>query len=159
MNAHDFQFRTIEGDPLPLADFAGKVMLVVNTASYCGLTPQYAGLQALHLLYRDRGLVVLGVPCNDFGAQEPNAEPEISRFCTTRFGVEFPLTAKEPVIGPYAHPFYRWVAAELGEGAAPKWNFHKYLVGRDGELAGTYGSRTAPDAPELVAGIEEALGG
>ncbi len=156
--AYDFSFRTIDGEPLPLTSFKGKALLVVNVASQCGLTPQYSGLEALWKEKRDKGLVVLGVPANDFGAQEPGTEEEIKSFCETRFAVDFPLTAKEHVIGAEAHPFYKWVAAELGEDAAPKWNFHKYLLGRDGSIAGTFGSRTAPDAPELKSAIDEALG-
>ena len=99
----------------------------------------------------------LGVPCNDFGAQEPGSEGEIKTFCETRFAVDFPLTAKEHVIGAEAHPLYKWVAAELGEGAAPKWNFHKYLFAPDGTIAGTFGSRTEPNAPEIAQAIDKAL--
>jgi glutathione peroxidase len=142
---------------LPLSQFKGKAVLVVNVASQCGLTPQYAGLEALWKAERDRGLVVLGVPANDFGAQEPGTEAEIKAFCETRFNVDFPMTKKVQVIGADAHPFYRWVAAELGEDAAPKWNFHKYLIGPDGSIAGTFGSRTPPDAPELKAAIDAVL--
>ncbi len=157
MNAFDYSFKSIDGAPLPLASFKGKAVLIVNTASACGLTPQYETLEALYRKYRDKGLVVLGVPANDFGKQEPGTEAEIRQFCETRFNVDFPLTAKEIVIGPDAHPFYRGVVAELGEAAAPKWNFHKYLIGKDGEIAGTFGSRTVPNAPEVVAAIETAL--
>ena len=156
-SAHDFTFRTIEGEPLPLSRFSGKVVLVVNVASQCGLTPQYSGLEALWKEKGGDGLVILGVPANDFGAQEPGTESEIKTFCETRFAVDFPMTAKEHVIGPDAHPLYKWVAQELGEDAAPKWNFHKYLFARDGSIAGTFGSRTAPDAPDLQAAIDEAL--
>ncbi|HLZ65284.1 MAG TPA: glutathione peroxidase [Aliidongia sp.] len=156
MGAFDFHFTAIDGTPMPLAGFAGKVLLVVNVASFCGLTPQYEGLEALSKKYRDQGLVVIGVPANDFGAQEPGTEAEIQEFCTTRFAVDFPMTTKEPVVGPQAHPFYRWAVAELGEDAAPKWNFHKYLVGRDGTVT-SFGSRTTPDAPELTGVIEAAL--
>ena len=155
--AHDFQFRTIDGTPLPLSRFKGKAILVVNVASQCGLTPQYEGLEALWRDKRDAGLVVLGVPANDFGAQEPGSEGEIKTFCETRFGVDFPMTAKEHVIGAEAHPLYQWVAKELGDAAAPKWNFHKYLFGRDGSIAGTFGSRTEPGAADLRAAIDEAL--
>lgn len=157
-NAHSFSFTTIDGAPLPLAGFSGKAVLVVNTASACGLTPQYKGLEALWGAYRDRGLVVLGVPCNDFGAQEPGTEGEIKSFCETRFGVDFPMTRKAHVIGAAAHPFYQWAATELAEGGTPRWNFHKYLVGRDGSLAGVFGSRTDPEAAEIKAAIEAALG-
>jgi glutathione peroxidase len=132
-------------------------VLIVNTASECGYTPQYAALQQLWQRYRDRGLVVLGVPANDFGAQEPGDEPAIASFCQTNYGVDFPLTAKQTVIGGAAHPFYRWVAAEFGEAAAPKWNFHKYLVAPDGSLAGLWPSAVEPLDPEIVAAIESAL--
>jgi len=156
-SAHDFSFRAIDGGDLPVSGFNGKVLLLVNVASQCGLTPQYAGLEALWKKRQREGLVVLGVPANDFGAQEPGTESEIKTFCETRFAVDFPLTAKEHVIGPDAHPLYKWVAAELGEDAAPKWNFHKYIFGRDGAIVGTFGSRTPPDAPEFVAAIDAAL--
>jgi glutathione peroxidase len=159
MSAFEFGFTSIDGAPMPLDAYAGKVLLVVNVASFCGLTPQYEGLEALSRQYRDRGLVVIGVPANDFGAQEPGTEAEIKEFCTTRFAVDFPMTAKAPVVGPAAHPFYRWAVGRLGAAAAPQWNFHKYLVGREGQLLGSYGSRTAPDASELVQAIEAALAG
>jgi glutathione peroxidase len=157
MSAYDYSFKTIDGAPMPLSGYRGKVMLVVNTASYCGLTPQYDGLEALYRRYRDQGLVVIGVPANDFGRQEPGTEQEIKAFCTTRFSVDFPLASKEQVIGGAAHPFYKWAVAELGEDAAPKWNFHKYLVSKDGSLAGVFSSRVTPDAPDLVAAVEAAL--
>lgn len=155
--AHDFQFRSIDGEALPLSKYKGKALLVVNVASQCGLTPQYSGLEALWRARRDQGLVILGVPANDFGAQEPGTEKEIKTFCETRFSVDFPLAAKEHVIGAEAHPLYKWLADELGEGAAPKWNFHKYLFNRDGTLAGTFGSRTEPDDTDLAAAIDAAL--
>jgi glutathione peroxidase len=156
-NAYDFSFKSIDGAPLPMSSFKGKAILVVNVASQCGLTPQYSGLEALWNARKDKGLVVLGVPANDFGAQEPGTEKEIKTFCETRFAVDFPMTAKEHVIGGEAHPLYKWIAGELGEGAAPKWNFHKYLIGKDGNIAGTFGSRTEPMAPELIAAIDAAL--
>jgi len=120
--AHDFSFKTIDGGALPLSSFKGKAVLVVNVASQCGLTPQYSGLEALWKEKGGKGLVVLGVPCNDFGAQEPGTENEIKTFCETRFSVDFPLTSKEHVIGGEAHPLYKWVTSELGEAATPKWN-------------------------------------
>ncbi|MBI3677240.1 MAG: glutathione peroxidase [Proteobacteria bacterium] len=156
-SAYDFAFKSINGGALPLANFKGQALLVVNVASQCGLTPQYSGLEALWKTKKDKGLVVLGVPCNDFGAQEPGSETEIKTFCETRFAVDFPMTAKEHVIGGGAHPLYKWLAGELGEGAAPKWNFHKYLFNKDGSIAGTFGSRTEPNAPELTKAIDEAL--
>ncbi|MCW5750329.1 MAG: glutathione peroxidase [Alphaproteobacteria bacterium] len=157
MSAHDFTFRAIEGGELPLGSFRGKAVLVVNTASQCGFTPQYAGLQELWRRYRERGLVVLGVPSNDFGGQEPGSAAEIKAFCEVNFDVDFPLTDKQRVIGADAHPFYRWIARELGEGQLPRWNFHKYLVAPDGSLAGTFPTRVRPDAPELIRAIEEVL--
>jgi glutathione peroxidase len=156
--AYDFSFKSIDGGDLPLSKFKGKAILVVNVASQCGLTPQYAGLEALWKDKRDKGLIVLGVPANDFGAQEPGSEAQIKTFCETRFAVDFPMTAKEHVIGAEAHPLYKWIAGELGEGAAPKWNFHKYLFNRDGSIAGTFGSRTEPMAPDLTGAIDTALG-
>ena len=158
MSLSDFTFTTLDGAALPLAQFAGKPVLLVNTASQCGFTPQYAGLQKLHETYGARGLVVLGVPSNDFGAQEPGAEPAIKQFCETGFGVKFPMTAKQKVIGGNAHPLYRWIAEQLGEGAAPRWNFHKYLFDRNGALVDSWPSKVAPQAPELLAAIETALG-
>ena len=157
-NLYDFAFKRIGGGELPLSEFKDKAVLVVNVASQCGLTPQYAGLEDLWKQKHGAGLIVLGVPCNDFGAQEPGSENEIKNFCETRFAVDFPMTAKEHVLGAEAHPLYKWVADELGEAATPKWNFHKYLFGRDGSIAGTFGSRTEPAAPELVQAIDEALG-
>jgi len=155
--AHDFTFKTIDGKDLPLKSLAGKAVLVVNTASECGYTPQYAGLQKLWQERRADGLVVLGVPSNDFGAQEPGSESAIAQFCSTKFKVDFPMTAKQAVIGGKAHPFYQWIAEELGEGAAPRWNFHKYLIGRDGTLAGAFPSSVAPQSKELTAAIDETL--
>jgi glutathione peroxidase len=157
--AHDFRFRSIDGGDLPLSTFEGKALLVVNVASRCGLTPQYSGLEALWRAKRDKGLVVLGVPANDFGGQEPGTENEIKTFCETRFAIDFPMTAKEHVIGAEAHPLYKWIAGELGEGAAPKWNFHKYLFNKDGTLAGTFGSRTEPSDATMNAAIDKALKG
>ena len=156
MSAHDFAFNTIDGERFTLARFAGKLVLVINTASECGLTPQYRGLQSLWERYRDRGLVVLGVPCNDFGAQEPGTEAEIKDFCTTRYQVGFPMTTKNAVVGKNAHPFYQWAVQQDGA-AAPRWNFHKYLIGADGELVGNFDSRVPPDDKTLLAEIEANL--
>ncbi|NQW49856.1 MAG: glutathione peroxidase [Rhodospirillales bacterium] len=157
MGAHDFTFTAIDGTPLDLKGLAGKPVLLVNVASYCGFTPQYTDLQALHETYGPRGLVVLGVPSNDFGAQEPRSEGEIATFCESTYGVSFPLTAKQKVIGADAHPLYKWIAAEAGEGAAPRWNFHKYLIGKDGSLLGAWPSRVRPASHEITSAIEAAL--
>jgi glutathione peroxidase len=154
---HAFDFTSIDGEPLPMSGFAGQAVLVVNTASFCGFTRQYGALQQVFETYRDRGFVVLGVPSNDFGGQEPGTEAEIKQFCEVNFAVDFPLTEKQVVKGAAAHPFFRAVVAELGEGAAPRWNFHKFLVTPDGRLAGSWPSRVEPDAPELIAAIEAVL--
>lgn len=158
MNAYKFSFTSIDGDAMPLEQYRGKVLLVVNTASQCGYTPQYEGLEALYKKYKDKGLVVIGVPANDFGAQEPGTNTEIKKFCELTFNVDFPLTAKESVVGAKAHPFYRWVVEERGKEAAPKWNFHKYLVGKDGEILNVFGTQTEPNRPEVLKAIEAALG-
>jgi glutathione peroxidase len=133
-------------------------VLLVNTASECGFTPQYRDLEALWRERKGKGLVVLGVPSNDFGAQEPGSDAEVRAFCEKNYAVTFPLAAKQKVIGGGAHPLYRWIAAELGEGAAPKWNFHKYLIGPDGALAGAWPSKVAPKSAEIAKAIDGALG-
>lgn len=156
-SAYDFSFTSIEGEPLPLSDFKGKAVMIVNTASFCGFTRQYAGLQEVWARYRDRGLVVLGVPSNDFGGQEPGTEAEIKEFCEVNFDVDFPLTEKAQVVGSAAHPFYRWAAEQLGAAAAPRWNFHKYLVGPDGRLVAWFPTTTEPTAPEVSKAIEASL--
>lgn len=157
MSAHDFSFTTIDGDPLEMCAYKGKAVLVVNTASECGLTPQYSGLQSLWETYRDRGLVVLGVPCNDFGGQEPGTEADVKNFCTTNYSVDFPLTSKNSVVGDAAHPLYKWAQSEAGEDAVPQWNFHKLLIGKDGALKGTFASAVTPDDGALVAAVEGEL--
>lgn len=158
--AHAFSFPALDGTgSIDLAAYAGNPVLVVNTASACGFTPQYEGLQALWERYRDRGLVVVGVPSNDFGAQEPGTEAEIGAFCRRNYGVTFPLSAKQPVLGAEAHPFYRWLGQELGEAALPRWNFHKVLLGPDGQVAGIHGPRVTPLSDELVSAVEALLPG
>lgn len=157
MSAHDFDFTSIDGQPLPMRQFKGKAVLLVNTASQCGFTPQYTDLQKLWTDYRDKGLVVLGVPSNDFGNQEPGTAEQIKEFCEVNFDVDFPLTEKQKVIGKDAHPFYRWIASELGEDALPKWNFHKYLIAGDGSLAEVFPTRTKPTDPKVIGAIEAEL--
>ena len=158
--AYDFTADDIDGQPVPLSGYAGKVLLVVNVASKCGFTPQYAGLEQLWRDYRERGLVVLGFPCDQFGHQEPGDEAEIRNFCSLTYDVDFPMFAKVEVNGEGAHPLWRWLKEEkrgfLGTGAI-KWNFTKFLVGRDGHVL----SRYAPtERPESLAGdIERALRG
>ncbi|MBS0250266.1 MAG: glutathione peroxidase [Proteobacteria bacterium] len=155
--AFSFDFTSIDGKPMPLKEFSGRVLLVVNTASFCGYTPQYQGLETLSKKYESRGLTVIGVPSNDFGQQEPKSEAEIKSFCQGAFGVTFPMTKKTVVVGNSAHPFYKWAADVLGKQSVPSWNFHKYLVGRDGQIIAYFGSSVAPDSGELRSAIITAL--
>lgn len=155
--AFDFTFQAINGKPLPLSEFRGKVLLIVNTASECGYTPQYEGLQKLWETYRDRGLVVIGVPTNDFGGQEPGDEAKIAEFCKGVYGVTFPLTAKYHVKGNEAHPFYKWAREVAGAPSAPVWNFHKYLISADGQVKRWFPTATAPDADFVKQVIEKEL--
>lgn len=153
-SAHDFTFTAIEGDPLAMSDYRGKAVLVVNTASRCGFTSQYEGLQALYDAYKDDGLVVLGVPSNDF-RQELASSEEVKNFCEMTYGIDFPMTEIERVKGDGAHPMFRWIAKQ---GGTPSWNFHKFLIDKDGQFVAHYGSSTRPDSDELVARIQETLG-
>ena len=155
--AHAFGFTAIEGGELPLKKYQGKAVLLVNTASRCGFTGQYAALQAVWERFRDRGLVVLGVPSNDFGGQEPGTEAEIKEFCEVNFNVDFPMTEKVRVKGAEAHPFYAWAAEKLGAKAAPRWNFHKYLIAPDGRLVDWFSTVTPPDAARVIHAIEANL--
>jgi glutathione peroxidase len=158
-NAHDFHFsRLADGGDLALSDYAGRTVLVVNVASACGLTPQYRDLQQLYKSRNAHGLVVLGAPCNDFGQQETGTESEIAGFCETRYAVTFPMTGKIDILPPKTrHPFYAWVASQLGDDGLPRWNFHKYLIGKDGALLESFGSKTSPLAPEVTSAIDKAL--
>lgn len=155
--AHEFEFTSIEGAPLPMETFKGKAVLVVNTASRCGFTHQYADLQSVWERYRERGLVVLGVPSNDFGSQEPGSESEIKEFCEVNFNVDFPMTAKVRVKVDAAHGFYRWAADELGVAAKPRWNFHKYLISPDGQLVDWFATTTSPTSQRVLRAIEAQL--
>ena len=155
--AHDFTFEAIEGGDLPMSRFAGHPVLVVNTASFCGYTPQYNGLQALYDRYRERGLVVLGVPSDDFGGQEYDNAGQVKEFCEVNFAIDFPMTDITRVRGADVHPFYAWAREVLGAGKAPSWNFHKYLIGPDGAAVDAFATRVRPDAPELVMAIEALL--
>ena len=157
MTAYDFSFTSIDGQPLPFGTYKGKAVLVVNTASECGFTPQYKDLQALYERYKGRGLVVLGVPSNDFGGQEPGQEAQIKTFCEINYGVDFPLTAKEHVKGDAAHPFYAWAGEKAGMIGRPKWNFHKYLIGPDGAFVDWFSSVTSPSAERVAKAVEKVL--
>lgn len=155
---HDFTVTTLDGRPQPMAEYAGKVLLIVNVASKCGFTPQYAGLEALWRNYRDRGLVVIGFPCDQFGHQEPGDAEEIRNFCAINYDISFPMMAKIEVNGDGASPLYRWLAAEapglLGSKAI-KWNFTKFLINRDGQVVRRYSPLTTPSA--IRAKIEHLL--
>ena len=159
-SAYDFQARQIDGKDISMAEFRGKVMLIVNTASQCGFTPQFGGLEALHKSYAGQGLAVLGFPCNQFGAQDPGSNGEISDFCQLNYGVSFPMMSKIDVNGPAAHPLYKWLSSEapglLGSKAI-KWNFTKFLIGKDGKVIKRYAPLDKP--VQLAKDIEAALAG
>ena len=155
---YDFEARQINGQNVPLSEFTGKVMLIVNTASQCGFTPQFGGLEDLHKTYAGKGLAVLGFPCNQFGSQDPGSDSEISEFCQVNYGVSFPMMSKIDVNGPAAHPLYKWLSSEapglLGSKSI-KWNFTKFLVGKNGQVIRRYAPTDKP--AELARDIEAAL--
>jgi glutathione peroxidase len=151
----DHRVKTLKGQGADLCSYAGKVVLVVNTASYCGYTPQYKGLEALYQKYRAQGLVVLGFPSNDFGAQEPGTNEQVADFCERTYSVKFPMFDKAVVSGADASPVYKGLIAASGQ--PPQWNFHKYLIGRDGKLLATFPSKVAPEDPKLVSTLEQAI--
>ena len=164
MTLRDIPVNTLSGEPASLAEasLAGKTLLVVNVASKCGLTPQYAGLEALHERFAGRGFSVVGFPCNQFGGQEPGSADEIAEFCSTTYGVTFPMFEKIDVNGDGRHPIYGELTANAdadGEAGDVQWNFEKFLVGPDGSVLGRFRPRTTPDAPEIVAAIEASLAG
>jgi glutathione peroxidase len=155
---YDFSFKTLIGQaPLPLRQFQGNVLLIVNTASRCGFTPQYEGLERLYKIYKKEGFVILGIPSNDFGRQEAGSNEEIACFCKLNYNITFPMASKEAVRGKNAHPFYLWAKERLGLGTAPKWNFHKYLINRTGEVIDYFHSTTSPESERLKEAIEAAL--
>ena len=157
LTAYAFTFAALDGGDVRLADFAGKPILVINTASQCGFTPQYAGLQQLWTRYHDRGLIMIAVPSNDFGGQEPGGATEIKQTANHVYGVTFPIAEKAVVKGAGAHPFYTWAASERPHDL-PRWNFHKYLIGRDGRIAAVFATETEPTDPRVIAAIEKELG-
>lgn len=152
----DISVSTIEGSPKPISDYAGKVLLIVNVASYCGYTPQYQGLEALYQKYRDQGLEVLAFPCNDYGMQEPDSNDKIQQFCETRYGITFPLFDKVHAKGNQQHPLYAKLSQTEPKGEVG-WNFEKFLVNKQGEVVARYKSGVAPDAAELTHAIEREL--
>lgn len=155
---YDYSLPSIDGSTLAFADFHDRAVLLVNVASQCGLTPQYRGLEQLWLDNREHGLVVVGLPCNQFGAQEPGTEAQIAQFCELNYGVSFPLTAKVEVNGPGRHPLYQWLAGDDSPFPGPlQWNFEKFLVGRDGQLAARYSPMVKPQDASLIEKIAELL--
>jgi glutathione peroxidase len=157
IRATDFALEGLNGEALPLSQFARRPMVIVNTASQCGFTPQYAGLERLWNSHRADGLVVIGVPSNDFGGQEPGDHAAIAKFSREAYGVDFPMTAKVHVRGPAAHPLFRWLAERGGVFARPRWNFYKYLIGRDGDLKDWFSSLTPPESGRVTAAIKRLL--
>jgi glutathione peroxidase len=153
--AYDFSFETLQGQPYNLKDLAGKPMIVVNTASKCGFTPQYQALQAVWKQYKGAGLTVIGVPSNDFGNQEPGTNAEIGTFCEINYGVDFPMMSKVHVTGDAAHPFFKWVVQEAGFLAKPRWNFFKYLINKNGELEEWFSSIAKPDSKKSTGEIQK----
>jgi glutathione peroxidase len=157
ITAYTFSFSGLAGGDIRLSDYAGKPILVVNTASLCGYTPQYAGLQELWKRFHDRGLMIVGVPSNDFGGQEPGGAAEIDATAHHLYGVTFPIAAKAGVKGANAHPFFRWAAAERPRDV-PKWNFHKYLIGHDGHIAAVFATDVEPTDTRVITAIAKELG-
>ena len=157
-SAYNFAFETLQGQPYPLRALTGRPILIVNTASKCGFTPQYKALEALWQANKSSGLAVIGVPCNDFGGQEPGSSTEIASFCALNYGVDFPMMSKVHVKGPDAHPFFQWAAGQGGFLAKPRWNFYKYLINKNGGLEDWFSSLTRPDSPKFQAAIAKMLG-
>ena len=153
---HDFSIESISGDTINLSDFKSKVVLLVNTASKCGFTPQYSGLQKIYERYKDDGLIVFGIPTNDFN-QELSKDSEVKEFCEIRFGVEFPMSSIQPIRGEDAHPIYKWIQSNVSVIGQPRWNFHKYLIGKDGKIINWFSSMTSPTSEGMIKQIETAL--
>ena len=154
---YDFKINSINGEELNLSSFKGKTLLLVNVASKCGFTKQYDDLQKLYEDYREKGLVVVGIPSNQFGDQEPGTETEIKNFCETNFNITFPITSKYDVKGDNAHPIYLWAKETYGKSAVPKWNFHKILINKDGYVEDTFASFTSPKSKKIINKIEQIL--
>jgi len=157
INAHEFQFKSIDGEELKLSKYTNKVLLVVNTASRCGFTPQYTALQNLWDQYKNKGLVVIGVPSSDFGNQELSSDEKIKNFCEVNFNINFPMTTRSHVKGPKAHPFYKWANKQVGFTGTPRWNFHKFLIGPKGQIIDWFASTTKPGSLKIKSKIEKQL--
>ena len=155
--AHNFNFKDLDGSVLKLSEYKNKVIVVVNVASQCGFTKQYDDMQEIWEKYQIKGLIILGVPSNDFGSQEPGNNKEIKTFCEAKFGITFPMTEKINVKGEKTHPFYLWAKKNYGNAAIPKWNFHKIIIGKDGKVFDTFASITNPSSKRFISSIEKAL--
>ena len=153
---HDFSIESISGEKISLADYKNKVVLLVNTASQCGFTPQYAGLQKIYDRYKDDGFVVLGVPSDDFN-QELSTDDDVKKFCEIRYGVNFPLTSIQKIKGDSAHPLYKWISGNTSVIGQPRWNFHKYLISKEGQVLNWFSSMTSPTSDGLLKQVEQAL--
>ena len=155
--AYDFQFKDLDGSVLKLSEYKGKIIVAVNVASQCGFTKQYEDMQNIWEKYQSKGIIILGIPSNDFGNQEPGNSKEIKNFCEAKFGISFPMTEKISVIGQNAHPFYVWARENHGKSAVPKWNFHKIIIGKDGKVAETFSSITRPSSKRFIKVLENLI--
>ena len=155
--AYEFSFNDLDGSTLSLREFKEKVIVIINVASQCGFTKQYADMQTIWEKYEKKGIIVLGIPSNDFGNQEPGNNKEIKNFCEAKFGITFPMTEKVSVKGSSAHPFYIWAEKNHGKSAVPKWNFHKIIIGKDGKIEDTFASITNPSSNKFIKALEKAL--
>ncbi len=155
--AYDFKFNDLDGSALDLSEYKGKVIVVVNVASQCGFTKQYEDMQKVWEQYQSKGIVMLGVPSNDFGKQEPGTNKEIKNFCEAKFGITFPMTEKVTVVGKNAHPFYIWARENHGKSAVPKWNFHKIIVDQNGKVSDTFTSFTKPSSKKFLKALDKLL--
>ena len=155
--AFDFEFKYLNGDPFSLTEYKGKIIIAVNVASQCGFTKQYEDMQNIWEKYQDKGIVMLGIPSNDFGKQEPGTNTEIKNFCEAKFGITFPMTEKVSVKGESAHPFYKWAEKNYGNSAVPKWNFHKIIIDKKGKIADTFSSITNPSSKKFIKALEKLI--
>ena len=155
--AYNFNFKDLDGSTINLSEYRDKVIVAINVASQCGFTNQYEDMQKIWEKYQSRGVIILGIPSNDFGKQEPGSNKDIKNFCEAKFGISFPMTEKVAVKGPDAHPFYIWARENYGKSAIPKWNFHKIIINKDGKIQDTFASITNPSSNRFINALEKAL--
>ena len=155
--AYEFNFKDLDGSPLKLSEYKGKVIVAINVASQCGFTSQYEDMQQIWEKYQSKGIIILGIPSNDFGKQEPGSNEDIKNFCEAKFGISFPMTEKVSVKGANAHPFYIWAEKNHGKSAVPKWNFHKIIINKEGKIEKTFSSMTNPSSKKFIEVIENLL--